>query len=446
MAPVGVPRLSEIALDRRVFGVGLAATLAIGFSVGLVPALRLSRASGSGGFHSSGWNRVTGRSKMRRILVLAQVAMAVMLTIGAGLLGRSLRNLVAIDNGFAVDHLVSVELSLRGMTGMTGISGDARQLFRALTDSTESLPGVRSAAVSLQLPTQLAGLRTPVRIVGADSQATATLRPIDSKYLETIGVPITTGRSFARTDSQTAPAVAIVNAAFVRDILRGSPAIGVRLSMPLMKGQPSIIGVVADVTPAGEPDRAAVYVPIDQLPIGGGFLLLRTRDDPAAALSAVTIRVHEVAPNLAVDRTQRVAEVLERSRSIARFNTQLVAAFAALALLLSAVGIYGLTSGEVAARWRELAIRLALGASPRRALWTVVAPCAAVTMAGAALGVVGGLIAAPWLASLLHGVGPNDAVTIFTAPAILAAVGIFAAVLASARVLRAAPATTLRGE
>jgi len=114
--------------------------------------------------------------------------------------------------------------------------------------------------------------------------------------------------------------------------------------------------------------RAAVYVPIDQVPVGGGFLLLRTRDDPRAALSAVMTRVREVAPNLAVDRTQRVADVLERSRSMARFNTQLVTAFATLALLLSAVGVYGLTSGEVAARWREVAIRLALGAIARPCL------------------------------------------------------------------------------
>jgi putative ABC transport system permease protein len=439
MAPVGLPRLAEIALDRRVFAGGMAATLAIGVSVGLVPALRLSHAAGSSGFQPSDWNQVTARSKMRRILVVAQAAMAVMLTIGAGLLGRSFRNLTQIDNGFAVDQLVSVELSLRG------IAGDARQLFGVLTDGTESLPGVRSAAVSLQLPTQLAGLRTPVRVVGAESQATATLRPVDAKYFDTIGVPITEGRAFTRTDSQTAPAVAIVNAAFVRDILRGGPAVGIRLATSLIKAQPSIVGVVADVTPAGEPDRAAVYVPIDQVPVGGGFLLLRTNDS-RAALSAVMTRIREVAPNLAVDRTQRVAEVLEGSRSMARFNTQLVTVFATLALMLSAVGIYGLTSGEVAARWRELAIRLALGASPGHALWTVVAPCAAVTIAGAALGVVGGMIAAPRIASLLYGVRPDDAATMSAAPALLVAVGLIAAVLASARVLRATPAATLRGE
>lgn len=441
VAPVSLPRLSEITLDRRILAVGLAVTVLIGLGVGLVPAFRRSRAAGSLGLHAVGWNRSTRRSSVRRVLVLVQVAMAVMLTIGAGLLARSLKNLMAIDNGFAVDHLVAVDLYLRGN------GGDPRALFRELTENAESLPGVRAAAVSMQLPTQLAGLRAPVRIVGgSESAAATTLRPISPRYFDTLGVLVTAGRAFASTDTQAAPAVAIVNSTFVRDILGGGIAVGARLTTPLVRAPLSIVGVVADVTPAGEPDRPAVYVPVDQVAVGGGFLLVRAQDDPRSIVSALANRIRAVAPNLAVDRVRRVAETLEQGRSMTRFNTQLAATFAGLALLLSAVGIYGLTSGEVSARWRELAIRLALGASPGGVLWTVVRPCAGVTVAGAATGVVGAQAVTPSLASLLHGVDPADVPTLLAAPTVLVAVGIIAAVLASARVLWAAPGETLRGE
>jgi hypothetical protein len=158
IAPVSVPRLPEIAMDTPVFAASLTVAMLIGLCAGLGPAVRLSRSAESGALRPAGWNRATETSRTRRLLVLAQVALAVMLTIGAGLLVRSLRNLVSVNNGFDVDHIVAVDLDLRGSR-----TGDPRLLFHALVAAAETLPGVRAAAVSLLLPTQLAGLRAGAR-------------------------------------------------------------------------------------------------------------------------------------------------------------------------------------------------------------------------------------------------------------------------------------------
>jgi putative ABC transport system permease protein len=304
MAPATVPRLSEIAMDAPVLAVSLAATVLIGFCVGLAPAIRLSRAAGPGALTHAGWNRFMRISRTRRLLVLGQVALAVMLTVGAGLLARSLKNLVSVDNGFDADHIVAIDLDLRGSR-----TGDPRPLFHELVATAETVPGVRSAAVSLQLPTELAGLRAAVRIAGGpDAQSTAVLRPITPEYFDTLGVAITSGRAFAGTDTATAPFVAIVNAAFVRDLLGGGTALGARLTTPLVKAPLVVVGTVGDMTPAGERDRPALYVAADQVVAGGGFLIVRVRDDPRAVLSVLASHVRNVAPQLPIDRVRPLAE------------------------------------------------------------------------------------------------------------------------------------------
>jgi predicted permease len=442
IAPVSVPRLSEIAIDVPVFATSLAVTVLIGLCVGLGPALRLSRSADAGALSPAGWNRATRRSRARRFLVLGQVALAVILTVGAGLLARSLKNLLSVNNGFDADHIVAIDLDLRGSR-----TGDPRPLFHELIAAAETLPGIRSAAVSLQLPTQLAGLRAQVRVVGgSDVQSTAVLRPITSRYFEAIGVPITAGRSFADADTATTPFVAIVNAAFVRDVLGGGTALGTRLTTPLVKTPLTVVGTVADITPGGENDRPALYVSADQVVAGAGFLLVRTQGDPRSVQSRLASRVREVAPRLPIDRVRPLAEALEPGRAMTRFNTRLITTFAALALLLSAIGVYGLTAGEVATRWREIAVRMVLGGSPHGVLWTVIRPCAWVLLAGSVAGIAGALAVAPLLASLLHGVDPADSSMLAAGPVVLISVGILAGLLASARVLRVEPAETLRSE
>jgi putative ABC transport system permease protein len=443
IAPVSLPRLEDIALDARILSVGLVTTLITGLAVGLAPGLRLSRVTETAGVRRLGWHRATSTSRARHALVLAQVAIAVVLTAGAGLLTRSLQHLMTTEHGFAADELVSADLYLRGSFG-----GDSRQLFSELIEQTKTVPGVASVAVSMRLPTQVIGLRAPVQVLGeADALSSpATLRPISPGYFETAGIPVVSGRAFSAADTEKAPRVAIVNTAFVRELLGGRAAVGLRLTRPSIDAPTSIVGVVGDVTPAGEPDRPALYVPVEQVSIGGGYLLVRTDGDPRAILSALTNRLRTAAPNLAMDRVRRVAETLEAHRAVTRFATQVTATFAGLALLLSIIGVYGLTASDMVARWRELAIRLAVGASHWRAFWTVIRPCAVVLVIGAMLGVLGALSAGPALASLLHGVGRTDVWALGLAPMLLLTSGALAAVLAARRVLQADPSRTLRSE
>lgn len=173
-------------------------------------------------------------------------------------------------------------------------------------------------------------------------------------------------------------------------------------------------------------------------------MLVRTAGDPRSVIPTLTARLRRVAPDLPLDRVVRVAEALEESRAVTRFVTQLAAAFAGLALLLAMIGVYGLTAGDVSARWNELAIRLALGASRGDALWTIIRPCAAVLAAGAVLGAVGALGAGRALASRLQNVSPADLRTLVVAPLLLAGIGLLAAMTAARRVLRADPSVTLR--
>jgi hypothetical protein len=367
----------------------------------------------------------------------------VVVTAGAGLLSRSLQHLVATDHGFAADQLISADLYLHGSGG-----GDSGQLFRTLMEQAGAVPRVTSAAVALRLPTQVIGPRAAVTIVGdAERKSSpAMLRPVSPGYFETAGIPFRSGRAFATTDSKGGAPVAIVNTAFVREVLGGRDPVGVRLTTPVFKAPITVVGVVADITPAGELDRPALYLPVEQVPIGGGYLLVRTSGDASAVLPALRARLGTAAPQLAMDRVGRVADALEEHRAITRFATQVAGTFAGLALLLAIIGAYGLTASEVAARWRDLAVHLALGASRARAFRTLVGPCAVVVIAGAGVGVLGALAAGRALASLLHGVGSADPWVLSAAPVLLGIAGAVAAAIAGRRVLRADPATTLRSE
>ena len=441
LAPIGLPRANEIVLDGRILLAGGALTLIAGLAAGVQASIRASRPDVQVCFGSTTAGRVTRRTSART-LVAVQAALAIVLSVAAVLLGRSLQHLVRQDDGFAADRLVAVDLYLRG-AGAT----DERELFRRLVAAAESTPRVQSAAVALLLPTRTIGPRIGVSVRGAPSGSAdrpkAILRPVTAGFFATAGIPIVDGRAFDGRDTRASPLVAIVNRAFVRDVMHGRGAVA---SVLLREdGDPplTIVGVAGDITPAGEPERPAVYVVSEQVRAAGGYLIVRA-DVPSAVIASLAQRLGDVAPSLARDRIYPVADELARGRAVTRFSTQMASGFALVALALAAVGVYGLAAGELAARRRDFAIRLALGGTPRRTFGSVMHPILVTIACGTAAGLAAAVAAAHGMRALLHGVGPADPSTFLAAPALFAAVCAAAAGLAAARSRRASPIDLLR--
>jgi putative ABC transport system permease protein len=230
-------------------------------------------------------------------------------------------------------------------------------------------------------------------------------------------------------------------------LLVGSEAaVGTRVTTTLAEEEFSIVAEVADITPAGVADRPALYVSAEQTPLAGGVLLVRTSDTRQSILPQLKARLRHVAPALPLDRIHDVGTLLAASGASTRFSMTLAASFALLAVILAAIGVYGLTAGEVIARWRELAVRLALGATRQEALWTIVRPAATAVGTGVLSGISAALVMARWMQSLLHGIGPADPLTFVAAPMVLVIVGVTGAMAAAFKALKADPASTLRAE
>ena len=438
-APPELPRLGEIALDGRIVIAGSVTTLVIAVLVGVLPAYRASRLDLRTTL-IGGSVRASGRTAGRPVLVAAQAALAVVLAVSAGLLGRSLHHLVTVDHGFAPTGLLAI-----GLDPVAGPADGRPRPFRELIDAASAMPGVQSAAIAWTPPTRIGSIATRVQLHGeaGSDRPTAVLRPITPTYFETVRIPLLSGRAFTEADRAMAARVAIVNSAFVRDIAHRDP-VGLRLTVMRLDAEVSVVGVVADISPGSEPDRPAIYLPEEQMRIGQGSLLVRTSIDSRAAITALRARLQIVAPEFAFDRIEDVSAALAAGRASSRFTTQIASAFAGLALLLAAIGVYGLTTAEVASRWRDVAVRLALGASRTQAFWDVMRPGTRALTAGVAVGLVTAAAAARWITSLLHGVQPADPPVLVTVPLLLIITGLAAAALAARRMLHADPAEMLR--
>ena len=443
LAPQDLLRFTEVALDGRILGAGLLTTLIVTLLVGLAPGIQASRLELASVLHSSGTARGPARRRGRQLLVALQTAVAILVTIGAGLLTRSLYHLLRIEHGFTPERLVAIELPLRGVDHAA-----VPRIATTLIEAAQAVPGVRSAAVALNPPTVLAGLRFPVEVEGIAVRETTRVivRSVTPGFLETVELPLREGRGFDAGDAAGGPGVALANAAFVRQMLGGGEALGRRLVIDSESDPITITGVVADLTPGGQPDPPALYRPLAQLPVPGGSLLVRTEADPASLVAPLTARLREAMPGVAFDRVRDVADLLAAGRAVTRFNALLAGGFALIALTLATIGIYGLTAGEVGARRSELGVRLALGATRRAAVWTVIRPAARALLAGAVLGLAGTLAVARWVGSLLHGVGPSDPPTLLAVALLLGAVGFGAALIAALPVLRGNLIAALRQE
>jgi predicted permease len=448
-APPNTPRLAEIALDWRVVIFAAIVSMFCGLVVGLVPALGASRATVRDAAGDGGRGATTGRRRLRGILVAAEVGLAVVLSVGAGLLARSFISVLNVDPGFRSDRLLTMALSVPGQYN----TNEKRiEFYRRLFARLESVPGITSVGGTTRLPLGGANSRTQVAVEGRippeGEWPEADFRRAVHDYFTTMGIPVRRGRAFDAGDRAEAPPVAMINEALARQMFGDGDPIGrqIRLGPSSPVRQATVIGIVGDLrhqrldmAPAPE-----VYVHYLQAVPVAPLIVMRTAGDAAALAGAVRAATGEVDRSARLYNIRTMTDLRATTMLGRRFLTGLVLAFGLLAIALAAVGVYGVMALVVAERTREMGIRLALGAPPSGLMTLVMRQAIALAAIGGAAGLIAALALAPLLASQLYGIGARDPITMGLVPALLLAVAVAAAVLPARRVTRIDPVATLR--
>ncbi|HJQ22072.1 MAG TPA: ABC transporter permease [Gemmatimonadaceae bacterium] len=454
LMPASVPRTHEIALNGTVLGFTALVGVVAGIAFGIIPALRatnVSRAATTSGRATAGLNhqRVAG------LLVATEVALAVLLGVGSVLLVRSFTALRRVDPGFESAHVIAARVSPPGV----GYSDPHRvtNLYVSLLDRLATLPGVQSAAAVNKLPMAQSVWGIAVRIEGQfeDNKHPlpdiAHFQEITPGYFETMGIHVLRGRPFSEADREDQAPVTIVSESVARHFWPGADAIGKRIGYAWDSPWLTVVGIVADVRQDSLRDTAvtSMYVPWQQRSRMSGnemWLLARSTGDPGSLASAMRGLVRETDRAVPVSDVRTMETVVADSVQKARFTTLLVAAFALAALLLGAVGIYGVMSYLVAQRTREMGIRLALGATARDVTGLVVRRGAVLATIGAAAGIIASFAATRALASLLFGVSARDPITLALVPLLFLIVAVIASAAPAVRAARVNPVRALRAD
>ncbi|HEU4563107.1 MAG TPA: ABC transporter permease [Gemmatimonadaceae bacterium] len=455
-APPGIPRLEEIGVDGTVLAFALALALATSALFGLVPALHGSRpgaleALRDGARSSAGRTR----ARTRQGIVVGELALAATLVIGAGLLARSFWRLTRVDPGFEARGLTAVQLQV---PQARYASAEAKALFfERVVEGTRRIPGVLDAAVAMSHPLD-PGWPSSFAIAGREPPAPGmapeeAVRPVSPGYFRTVGVPLIAGRDFDARDRAGGAGVAIVNEAFARKYFRGEQPLGrvIDRGVSWWPGMPAtfeIVGVAGNERFAGlaADPQPAVYFAYPQFAMDAVYLMVRAPELTPTLQRAIRDVVHGLDRTVPVERFQPMAGVRDAAMATPRFIAAMIGAFAALALLLAAVGIYGVLAQLVAQRRHEIGIRIALGAERWRVMRMVLRQGLALTGAGLALGVAAALGASRTLRALLYGVAPTDAATYVALSTLLAAVALLASWLPARRAARVEPVEAIRNE
>jgi predicted permease len=454
----------DYKLDGRVLAFTFLLSLATGVIFGLAPALQASRPDLVPALKDEASAAAQGRRRLslRSALVVAQVALSLVLLIGAGLFLRSLNNAQSIDPGFNADKILDAQLNIN-LLRYTKAQG--REFYRQVIERIEALPGVESASLARVVPMSGSGRTSSFLIQGqpgldnvsrsegtgpdVDNQYTVNTNVIGLKYFSTMGIPLLRGRDFTGQDNEGAPLAAIVNEAFARRYFDDEEALGKRLSFRGAQGPwAEIVGVARDIKyrTLGETPRASVYVPLLQNHETGMALHVRTIGDPVSVAGAVRREVQALDQNLPVTNLQPMSAVLGSSLFAARMGAVLLAIFGLLALLLAAVGLYGVMSYTVARRTREIGIRMALGAQTGNVLRLVLKEGMVLVGGGVAAGLIAAAAVTRLLASFLYGVSPLDAATFAAIPLVLALAALLATYLPARRAAKVDPMIALRYE
>jgi len=444
--PQGIP----IGLDLRVLLFTLVISIVAGIMFGTVPALQLAGTDPNTTLRDEGRGISTGhtRAQMKNILVIGQVALSLLLFIGAGLLLRSFVQLLRVDPGFDAQNVLTMNLSLP--TVKYAKAEQQIAFFDEVVRRVSALPGVGTAATSATLP--LNWIRTTP--VWAEGQPDVPLpqRPfvdievISPRWFQTMRVRVRGGRDFTSTDKADSPKVVIVNEAFARHFWPNQNPVGKHIVVGRATVPAEVIGVAADIKNKGidQDTQVQLYLPFPQLPWGDMNLLVRTAVEPRSIISAARAQIAAVDPDQPITHIQTVEEIMDDSRSQPRFTMLLLGVFSATALALAIIGIYGVLSYSVAQRRQEFGIRLALGAEHADILRLVVRQGVTLAVAGIVLGLVSALLLTRLMSSMLYHVGSLDVMTFLLTPLLFLCVAIFASYLPARHAMKVQPIEALK--
>ena len=458
LTPFDIP--AQAALDWRVLLFTLSVAVFTGVVAGIVPALRLSQMNPASALTTG--TRAAGHAghRLRSGFVVVQMALAIILLVGATLLVKSFRALLAIHPGFSGDQVLTMEYRLPRNKYSSG--AEQWNFHRAMVERVAQVPGVVSAAVVQALPLSGNWGEMPFTLpdqpqVRPGEKPTALVTLITPDYFSTIGSPLLRGRDFTTGDGPDAPRVVIVTRSFAQKFWPDQDAIGREIqfldSDTSSQGahemrRAMIVGVAADVKQVHlrDPDRPLIYFPYSQTSAIFGTLVVRSAADPTGLTDSVRRAVWSVDKDQPVWRIRTVAAVLDQQVAPDRLMMWLVSSFGLLALTLSLIGAYGLLSNSVNQRKQEIGVRMALGATPKSILQWVLKQAVRLTLAGGVLGIAGGLIATRFMASLLYGVTTVDRTSFALGWALMTLTALAASYLPARRASRVDPMVTLRYE
>ncbi len=453
--PANLPRVQTVSLDLRILFFTLGLSLITGVLFGLAPVLQTRRWNFNDSLKEVGRGSSAGRSRVnaRRLLVVSEVALALMLLLGGGLMVRSFWRLRAVDPGFNAGGLLTMTVSLAGSQHSTRPKRVA--FFTELLQRVDSVPGVQSASAINHLPLSGDVWTVPFTIEGRPAPAPgekqgAVYRIIRPNYFRTMGATLLKGRDFTAHDNDTSPAVVIISEAFAQRHWPNEDPLGKRIQVTDDGPNPrEIVGVVKGLKQSewtAEPNLE-MYLPHLQSPSPRGLtLVVRGAADPLRLVSAVENQVWAIDKNLPVSEIRSMEEVISESIEQQRFNMFLLGLFASVALILAVVGIYGVMSDSVAARTHEIGIRMALGAQAADVRRMVVRQGMALAAAGVGIGLLGSFWLTQFISKLLYEVSPTDRMTFIVIPLLLGLVALCACLVPARRATRVDPLEALRYE
>ena len=451
IVPEGVPRVEEITIDWVVAGITLVTALGTGVLFGVLPAIQASRSDAATALKHSGERTSAARARGRSVLVIAEIALTLVLLTGAALLTNSFLRLQRVDSGLRPDHVNVISLAIPQTRYPTAAS--QTEFYRRLIEGLSERSEVQAVGVGFPGPLRGNNASGAFFIEGRQS-ATRADRPyanigsVSGGYFAAMGIPILAGRTFTEADRENAPPVAIVSVALGRKYWPGENPLGKRVRFGDDEPWMTVVGVAGDVRQLGldQAPPPILYLPYKLFALPFTNLAVRSAAPDASIASLMRAQIRAVDPEMPPGEMATLHTILNRSVEQPRFRTLLLSAFAITALLLAAVGVYGLISYSVTQRTREIGIRIALGAQPAQVVGPVIREGVTLAFVGLALGLAGAFIAARALSRFLFGIGAGDPVTFAGVSVLLLAVALLASYIPSRRAMRVDPIVALRAE